>query len=72
MRKAINLLQQKDQKYIEMMEKYYLETEKLRAENREKTLQIIQMTERIDNLQNVPLVPIEVNGKMHLLNINCV
>lgn len=68
-----NLLYQKDQKYIEMMEKYYLERESLRMDNREKKLKIIKLKERIDNLQNIPLVPIEVIGKLHRLyiNVNC-
>lgn len=68
-----NLLLQKDQKYIEMMQMYYLERETLRADNREKTLEIIQLNERIVNLQNMPLVPIEINGKLNLSRniINC-
>lgn len=65
------IIQQKDQKYIEMMEKYYLERERLQAESREKTLQIVQLTQRIDNLEHVPLVLIEANGRLHLMNINC-
>lgn len=59
-----NLLHQKDQKYIEMMEQYYVERERLRAENGAKDLQIAQLNERIDAFQNIPLVPIEVDGKM--------
>lgn len=59
-----NLLHQKDQKYIEMMEHYYLEREKLRAENGAKDLQIAQLNERINTFQNIPLVPIEIDGKM--------
>lgn len=62
-----NLLHHKDQKYIEMMQKYYLEREGLRAKNREKTLEIIQLRERIVGLQNIPLVPIEVYGELNLL-----
>lgn len=62
-----NQLHQKDQKYIEMMQKYYLERERLREENRDKTLEIAQLKERLDHLQSVPLVQIEVNGKAHTI-----
>lgn len=58
-----NLLQENDQKYIKMLGRYYLEREKLLMENREKSLEIAQLKERIEHMQNEPLVEIAKNGK---------
>lgn len=57
-----DLLQKKDQNYIEILQKYYFEREKLTTENREKSLEIAQLKEQIERLQNEPLVDVE-NGK---------
>lgn len=55
---ANNLLHQKDKKYIEMLEKFYLLKEKLMDENR-------LLKERIQSLEIEPLVQVAVNGKLN-------
>lgn len=52
-----NLLLQKDQKYIEMLEKSYLLKDKLMDENR-------LLKKRIHSLEIEPLVQVAVNGKL--------
>lgn len=55
---ANSLLQQKDQKYIEMLQKFYLLKEKLLDENR-------MLKERVQSLETEPLVQVAVNGKLN-------
>lgn len=54
---ANNSLQQKDQRYIEMLEKFYLQKEKLTEQNR-------SLKARIQSLEIEPLVQVAVNGKL--------
>lgn len=57
------LIQKKDQKYIEMLEQFYLQKERLTSENREKTLEITDLREHIRLLQNQPLIELANNGE---------
>lgn len=58
-----NLIQQKDQKYIKMLERFYLEKTQLTAENEEQNLEIARLNARIHKMESEPLVHIDCNGK---------
>lgn len=56
------LIQEKDKKYIEFLEKFYLRSEKIQAEIRDKDAEIFKLRERIEQLEKIPLVNIEDNS----------
>lgn len=58
-----NLLKEKDKKYINMLERYFLDKEKLTAENREKNIEIARLKNDIEQLQSQPLVEVAINGE---------
>lgn len=58
-----NLLQQKDGKYIEMLERCYLLKEKLTTENHERSLEIARL-KQIQLMQNAPLIEIAIDSKL--------
>lgn len=60
-----NLLQRKDQKYIEMLETFYMQKERLTKENREKSSEIAQLTQRLQLIETEPLIGVANNGKSH-------
>lgn len=56
-----NLMREKDRKYIEMLQQYFIEKERLTAENVRMRLEITQLRERIERMENEPLIDVE-NG----------
>lgn len=62
-----NLLQLKDQKYIQMLQRFYLVKEQLTAEIQQKTVEINGLNERIRLMENEPLIDVEPNGKYQLI-----
>lgn len=61
-----NLLREKDLKYIEMLQQYFMEKEKLTAENVRMRLEIVQLRERIERMENEPLIDVE-NGMSRII-----
>lgn len=56
-------IEKKDQQYIQILERFYLEKEKMAAEIREKRDKIARLTEAIQAIQAEPLVQLVNNGR---------
>lgn len=61
-----DLLQLKDKKYIEMLEKFFLQKEKLQAQMREKNVEIDQLQQRILAMEQKPLVEVDAESRSHV------
>lgn len=64
-----NIIQQKDQKYIIMLERSYLQKERLLSQIHEQQMEIVRLNQQIQLMQNAPLIEIENNGETHIFNI---
>lgn len=62
-----NLLREKDCKYIKMLQQYFMEKERLTTENVRMRLEIAQLRERMEQMENEPLIDVE-NGMSPIIN----
>lgn len=63
-----DFIQQKDQKYINMLERSYLQKEKLSSQIHEQQLEIARLNQQIQSIQNAPLIEFENNGETNIIN----
>lgn len=54
-------LEEKDQKYIALLEKFYLQREKWQTQLQEKNSEIDRLRERVMELEKIPLVEVDGN-----------
>lgn len=61
-------IQQKDQKYIAMLERSYLQKERLLSQIHEQQSDIARLNQQIQSMQNAPLIEFENNGETNIFN----
>lgn len=61
-----NLIQERDQKYIEMLERFCVEKTHLTEENKEQRMEIVRLNARITEMENMPLIPIDNIGEFSM------
>lgn len=61
-----NLIQERDQKYIEMLERFFVEKTHLTEENKEQKMEIVRLNARITEMENMPLIPIDDIGEFSM------
>lgn len=63
-----DLLQQKDQKYINMLERSYLQKERQLSQIGDQKLEIAGLKQQLQLMQAAPLIEFENNGETHIIN----
>lgn len=63
-----NIIQQKDQRYIDILEQSYLQKERFESRIRDQQSEIAELTQQIQLIRNAPLVELENNGEMMQLD----
>lgn len=58
-----HLIQEKDQKYIKMLQTFYLQKEQMVSQISQQQLEIAELNQQIQLMQNAPLVEFENSGE---------
>lgn len=64
------LIEQKDQKYLEFLEMFYLQKEEMVSQISQQHLEIAELKHQIELMQNAPLVEFENNGERSAIIIH--